>query len=176
MIMSDSTKIRTNDSKDKLAVVESTDIATTSNTRSVVIAAILAVIMLLIGFGGGFLIGRHSVKKTITQAASRFGNQGTQDPMGLGGRFGAQRRGEALGNMGNRLNGVVTAVNGSSFTLAGQGTTKTIQTSGTTVYSGGSTVKVNDSVNVVYSGSGDTLTATRVTILNNQIDSPTITQ
>jgi hypothetical protein len=63
-----------------------------------------------------------------------------------------------------RLSGVVTAVSDSSFTIAGGGTTNTIQTNSSTQYSGDSKASVNDTVIVVGTTSNSVFTATQVVI------------
>lgn len=65
---------------------------------------------------------------------------------------------------GTRLHGVVTAVNGSTFTVAGNGATKEVSTNSSTQFSGGDQVKVNDSVLVAGTNNNGTFTATQVVI------------
>jgi len=66
-----------------------------------------------------------------------------------------------------RLTGVVTQVNGDSFTIAGNGTTKTIKTTTDTNYNtADKKVSVNDSVVVKGTDSNGTFTATSVNIVN----------
>lgn len=64
----------------------------------------------------------------------------------------------------NQTRGVVTAVNGSSFTVAAYGSTTTVQTSSATQYHGGDQVKVNDTVIAYGAGNNGTLNATQVVI------------
>lgn len=67
----------------------------------------------------------------------------------------------------SRLTGVVTQVNGDSFTIAGNGTTKTIKTNSDTSYNtADKKVSVNDSVIVAGTDSNGTFTATTVNIVN----------
>lgn len=70
----------------------------------------------------------------------------------------------------SRLTGVVTQVGSDSFTIAGNGTTKTIKTTGSTVFNSADnkTVAVNDSVVVTGSDNNGTFTATNVRVLNVQ--------
>jgi len=71
------------------------------------------------------------------------------------------------GTQYTRLNGVVTQVSGSSFTIAGNGTTKTITTDGDTDYNTtDKKVTVNDSVVVIGTDSNGTFTAKNVRLLN----------
>lgn len=67
-------------------------------------------------------------------------------------------------NTGDRVTGVVTAVDGSSFTLAGFGSTTNVTTNSSTQYQGGNTVKVNDTVAAIGTTSNGILTATQVSI------------
>jgi hypothetical protein len=60
--------------------------------------------------------------------------------------------------------GVVTAVSGANFTIAGNGASTSVTTSSSTEYQGGNTVKANDSVIVEGTKTGDTIAATRVII------------
>jgi hypothetical protein len=65
------------------------------------------------------------------------------------------------------VSGVVTQVSADSFTIAGNGTTKTIKTTGSTTYNTGSgKAAVNDSVHVSATKNGDTLTAVSVRVAN----------
>lgn len=65
------------------------------------------------------------------------------------------------------VHGVVTAVNGDSFTVAGNGTSKVVKTNSSTVYNNsGNKVAVNDTVSVMGTTNGETFTATRVYIRN----------
>ncbi|MEI6237107.1 MAG: DUF5666 domain-containing protein [Candidatus Saccharibacteria bacterium] len=64
------------------------------------------------------------------------------------------------------VNGVVTTINGQSFTIAGNGTTNTVQTNSSTQYSGSTKVSVNDSVTVSGSTNNSVFTATQVVIRN----------
>jgi hypothetical protein len=70
----------------------------------------------------------------------------------LTGSHGFMHRGNAFigkrgfGDNQNRLHGTVTAVNGSGFTVAGNGAVTQVQTSSSTQYHGGNQVKVNDTV------------------------------
>lgn len=62
--------------------------------------------------------------------------------------------------------GVVTAVSGSSITVAGGGKSQAITTNSSTTYVGGTKPAVNDSVIVTGTKSGSTITATQVEVLN----------
>lgn len=65
---------------------------------------------------------------------------------------------------GDRVVGTVTAVDGSSFTVAGDGSTTKVTTDDSTRYTYGNQVKVNDTVMVLGNTSGGTLKADRVVI------------
>ena len=79
-------------------------------------------------------------------------------------RFMMGGNGQGTVNSANQVSGVVTAVNGSSFTLAGFGSTTNVTTDSSTQYQGGNTVKVNDTVVALGTTTGGTLTATEVSI------------
>jgi hypothetical protein len=64
----------------------------------------------------------------------------------------------------NRTQGIVTSVNGSSFTIASRGSSTTIETNGSTQYTGGNQVKPNDSVLVFGTNNNGTFTATQIVI------------
>ena len=91
---------------------------------------------------------------------------------GPGDLGGFRKRGFMAGGFGSkatlngesRARGVVTAVNGSSFTLAGNGATTNVTTNSSTQYRDGNTVKQNDTVVVLGTESNGSLTATQVTI------------
>lgn len=77
------------------------------------------------------------------------------------------------GMMGNRyqmndddhVSGVVTALNGSVLTVAGNGATKKVMINDSTEYYGAAQpIKVNDSVRIMGTTSGETFTATRIMI------------
>lgn len=63
-----------------------------------------------------------------------------------------------------RLQGVVTNVSGNTFTIAGDGSTNTVQTSSSTQYQNGSQVKVDDTVLVYGTTSSSAFTADTVVI------------
>lgn len=96
-------------------------------------------------FGGGYNVGM-------------FGRHGGM--MGL--RSGLD--GTTTINGQTRIKGVVTSVNGSSFTIAGNGSTTNVTTSSSTQYQGGNQVKQNDTVTVFGTTSNNTLSATEVVI------------
>jgi len=120
------------------------------------VLGILIVVLVLLLVGSVFH-NRH--ESTV------FGNPGGRTFNVMGGGQGHRFRGGAGGlNSQNRISGVVTAVNGSSFTLAGQGSSTQVQTDSSTQYQGGNQVKVNDSVIAFGTTSNGTFTATEVAI------------
>ena len=63
------------------------------------------------------------------------------------------------------MSGVVTAVDGSIITVAGNGTTTKVTTTDSTTYTGDDKpAAVNDTIMVVGTTSGDTFTATRISL------------
>ena len=69
-----------------------------------------------------------------------------------------------LGNSGNHIIGAVTAVDGSSFTVVGNGTSTKVDTNSSTKYWGGSSVQVNDTVGVLGTNNNGTITASEIVI------------
>ena len=72
--------------------------------------------------------------------------------------------GSRIGTNHDRASGTVTAVSGSSFTLAGHGSSYSVQTDSTTNYEGSNSVKVNDTVIAFGTTNNGVLTATQVVI------------
>jgi hypothetical protein len=99
-------------------------------------------------------------------------NHGTAVTTGFVGRgMGFERRGfvgQAISTNQVEVSGVVTAVNGQSFTIAGNGTTNTVQTNSSTEFTGATKVNVNDSVVAVGTTNNSTFTASQVVVNNNQ--------
>lgn len=105
---------------------------------------------------------------------SHYDREDTTRPMGVGGfvmggpghaSFGGEgRRLNSSDDNTNRLSGVVTAVNGTTFTIGGHGATNSVVTNSTTQFTGGDKVAVNDSVLVSGVVANGTFTATRVII------------
>jgi hypothetical protein len=62
------------------------------------------------------------------------------------------------------MQGVVTAVNGSTITVAGNGATNTVTTNSSTQYTGGSKAAVNDTIVAVGTTNNNVFTATRIII------------
>jgi hypothetical protein len=64
----------------------------------------------------------------------------------------------------NLVSGVVTAVNGSTLTVAGDGSTSSVDTTSSTSYTNAPSAVVNDTVIATGSTSGGTFTATRIIV------------
>jgi len=121
---------------------------------------LLGVLILLVVLMAGVGIANHHRRLergivTSGQFGTGFGER-HQGFMAMGGK--------QLADGQNRTSGVVTAVNGSSFTLAGHGSTTEVTTNSSTQYRDGNTVKVNDTVVVSGTTINGTLTATKVVI------------
>ena len=68
-------------------------------------------------------------------------------------------------NDNSRITGVITAIDGSTLTVAGEGTTKKVTTNDSTEYYGAAQpVKVNDTVRIMGSTTGDSFSASKVMI------------
>jgi hypothetical protein len=138
---------------------------TVSNHRNWVNGAVAALIVILIFLAGTSFANHH---RQDMQSKHIFATQG--GPFGAGLERGT--RGGMHGTLGDsttsngetHLSGVVTAVNGDSFTVAGSGATTSVTTNSSTQYKGGNTVKQNDTVIVVGTSANGTLTATNVVI------------
>lgn len=126
----------------------------------------LALFLLLLGLLAlsalARLLHRAEQQSGISGSPGGYGYQRTEDGHSM------MRRGQAAPSTDStRVIGVVTQVNADSFTVAGNGTTKTVKTNGSTVYNtAGNKVAVNDSVSVIGVTSGDSFTATRVMVQN----------
>jgi hypothetical protein len=130
-----------------------------SNWRNpwVVLASVLVLVFIVFGL--------------ISHAAVHFGPQmytritGTSGPAGAGmwGPEGA-RRSVAVAPGGSQVQGVVTAIDGTKLTIAGDGTTSTVYTSSATQYIGASSAAVNDTVDVTGTTSDGTFTASSIAI------------
>src|SRR4051812_16005669 len=95
----------------------------------------LVVLILVFMAGAGIANHRHG------EMGFKYGGV-ARAPGGFGGgrRFGGAGQGTVTINGQTRTSGVVTSVNGSSFTLAGHGSTTNVTTSGSTQYQGGNQV------------------------------------
>ncbi|HKX73425.1 MAG TPA: hypothetical protein VJM32_05395 [Candidatus Saccharimonadales bacterium] len=124
-------------------------------------------VILALGFGAGWLSRNETNDRLIGPGFAHKADvfEGSRPMMKQ--HLGGEDVNPTDGTEYSHLSGVVTQVNGDTFTIAGNGTTKTIKTNGSTTYNVTTNkVKVNDSVIVKGSKSGDTFTATGVSILN----------
>ena len=128
------------------------------NSRNWLVPGLLIIIILL-------LVGMI--------AHGRADRLGRIDGKAFGGGFSTMRGpergfirtgGKIGGSNQAQLRGVVTAINGSTFTIAGDGATNDVTTNSSTQYQGGSQPKVNDSVLVSGTTNNGTFTATEVVI------------
>lgn len=140
-----------------------TERATTNRESTrLVLVTITSIVALIVGGSIGYAIGYSIASRNhnsdMSNGGSAFNGQNG------GGLFGGDPSGR-MDSLGNRLTGGVSAVNGSSFTVIGDGGTYTITTNSDTKWSGqNSSVAINDTVMISYTGSGDTLTATCVRV------------
>jgi hypothetical protein len=120
-----------------------------------VLSALLAILLVVVIFAAGM------------HAAHREDRPGFVVHRGFGMQ---QRLGDARpgfmdnAQAQNRLVGVVTAVNGSSLTVAGNGATSTVNTSSSTRYRNGNATKVNDTVMILGTNNNGTWTAEQIVI------------
>lgn len=129
--------------------------------KTLLVVGVVAASGLLLG--GAFVAGRHAQQRAST-TNSTFGNrqsgdvqlspnsmQQTQGGSGYGGGFSGttmQDDGDtSTTSSATRVSGVVTAVDGDTITVAGNGTTKKVTVSSNTTYTGSSEpAKVNDTI------------------------------
>jgi hypothetical protein len=122
------------------------------------------VLMLIAGAVRHHMWQQRSLTTTdFRPGQSHTGNR--YDREGRGGAFGGGMMGGTTNNS-TMVSGVITAIDGATLTVAGNGTTKAVITNDdTTEYFGAAQpVKVNDSVRITGTTSGDAFTATRVMI------------
>ncbi len=127
----------------------------------------LAVVLLFLAFVFGVGIGNHHRAYRTNAVVGLHGPmaQSFLEKEDAGSGFPLSPHGGTVTIDGKTFEqGVVTAVNGSNFTLASHGATTKVVTNGSTQYQNGNQVKQNDSVVVTGTLSGSTLTATHITI------------
>jgi hypothetical protein len=141
----------------------SANYSTFHNSR-VWLYGLLGLFILIIVFAAGVGAANHHQQQQMLNKPSGFGIRFVGDrPFGRPGGF-DNSDGITTSNGQTRTAGVVTNVNGSSFTLAGHGATINVMTSTSTEYQGGNQVKQNDSVIVLGSNNNGTINATQVVI------------
>ncbi len=117
--------------------------------------------VLLVAFAVALVV--FVVGAAIGHVSDRFGMMRA----GVDGRFGVRSQmftgGVQYSNQ-LQIEGVVSNVNGSTLTVAGNGATNSVVTNGSTQYTGSSQPKVNDTVVATGSLSNGTFTATQITI------------
>lgn len=124
---------------------------------------LVAAVVIILVFLAGAAVANHRHPGPLNKP-------GVMRELGRGGSFGPHRG--FGGGMGNtvtangqtRASGVVTAVTGDSFTIAGHGSTTNVITNSSTQYHGGNQVKQNDSVVVRGTIANGSLTASQVVI------------
>jgi hypothetical protein len=127
------------------------------------------VLVLALGLFAGHVAMRHNLAQRVGSRIElnqgMMNNQGGFGPMNGQRPMGGQRH-FGSGQAANRqfLTGVVTVVNGANFTVAGNGSTETVNTSGSTTFVGKTSVSVNDTVRVIGTVSGSVWTADRVIV------------
>jgi len=138
------------------------------------IVAIVVVVYLILAVGGLWFL--HSVADHRDGASSDTRTtmaQHGQRGLGNGERTYTVRQSSSDGLTTTTTNttytqtqGVVTAVNGDSIVVAGGGKTQTIKTNSSTTYVDDTKAAVNDTVVVVGTKDGDTITATQIAVYN----------
>ncbi|HSW80999.1 MAG TPA: hypothetical protein VLG40_01255 [Candidatus Saccharimonas sp.] len=134
-----------------------------ARNHRVIVAIIGGLIVLALGFMLGSLSTFHFVARRPNIDTTALRNVGPFRAHDMRGGFNGTD-----GSTVTRLSGVVTQVNGATFTIAGNGTTKTITTNDSTVFNTGSKkVNVNDSVLVTGTDGNSAFTAATVHVQNS---------
>jgi hypothetical protein len=146
------------DQKSEVHAHHHSTVAPGRNWTNILLGIVIVLLVLVIAGG---MHRHHSMPDRGFQTRT-FG------PVGMGGGehgFSVRTGGGAgIADSQAHLMGVVTAVNGDTFTVAGSGSTTDVKTSSSTQYRNGSAVKVNDSVLVAGSISGGTFQASEVVV------------
>ena len=120
---------------------------------------IFVVVMSLAGLFGGMVAYHHERQTTVLSPRFERMRSGIIQRNRTSDGFGMMNS-----NSQNAVSGVVTNVNGSSFTVASNGSTQQVPTNSLTQYQGGNQVKVNDTVVVYGAITNNTFTATQIII------------
>ncbi len=155
---------------DKPAESKGTSPQATQRWGNKTIFVIIIVCLLFSGIMGGFWFMHHWRQMAEIGLANKVEMHG-QFAMGGGGlrHFDGGEKtfdNPTDGTSRTVLTGVVTQVSASGFTIAGNGTTKTITATSNTSYVGKDKVAVNDSVMVRGTTNSNTFTADSVHIVN----------
>ena len=118
------------------------------------IIAFVSLVVLAVVFCSGIAIGRFV-------GHNRMFNINHGDMFGR--RFNSQSTSQSVANE-IQISGVVTAVNGNSFNVAGNGVTNTVYTNSQTVYLNSTKPSVNDAVRVLGSISNSKFTAQSISV------------
>jgi hypothetical protein len=144
----------------------------------IAIVAIVVVVYLMLVVGGLWIFHSIAEQQNVGQN-NTAGGMGTARQAGRSG-FGANadrtynlRQSSSDGLTTTTTNttytqteGVVTAVNSDNIVVAGGGKTQTITTNSSTTYANDTKPAVNDTVVVVGTKDGDTITATQIAVYN----------
>lgn len=124
-----------------------------------------AVVIVAIVFAAGVGVANHRSQEVFVRTGNMMGEPG--GGFGFGHRaYGERFYGGGTSTSGQtRVAGVVTAVNGSNFTVAGHGSTTNVTTNSSTQYQDGSSqLKQNDSVIIFGTESNGTITADQIIV------------
>lgn len=133
--------------------------------RTVLIACgATAIVALLIGTTIGLVLGKNGqLDDDRSRMIRPLQSNGMMD--GLQQNAFRHQGGDGQSQQSNRLTGVVTAVNGSTLTVAGNGSAHSVTTNSSTQWLGNISAAVNDTVMIEYSGSGSDLTALSIRVI-----------
>lgn len=123
------------------------------------VPVIVVIVVFLAGLAGSIAVYNHRQEGVVLYP--RYGrNTVVQRDHGMYGMRGVGM----MDNSQNTVSGVVTNVTGSSFTVAGSGSTQKVSISNSTQYTGGNQVKTNDTVVIYGTTNNGVLAATQVII------------
>lgn len=140
-----------------------------------IVGLVVLVYALLVIGGFWFLhaVADHQGANGMTNTQAGMSRQGGRPGFGGGERTYNLRQSESDGLTTTTTNttytqtqGVVTAVNSDSIVVAGGGKTQTIKTNSSTTYVDDTKAAVNDTVVIVGTKDGDTITATQIAVYN----------
>ena len=139
--------------------------------RGLIAILIIAILILLaLAVGAGYMMNNHFERRLISQpnyTVNRMMRYDDNSGVGYGQYVETTASsGSITTTVYNYKTGVVTAVNSDNIVIAGNGKQTTIKTDSSTQYVGGTKPVVNDTVSVIGTTTDNTITATRISVVN----------
>jgi hypothetical protein len=125
------------------------------------VAVILVLLVLIIVFGAGIFIGHRRHTNIVVRSNSYNFRPGLGE---YGGGFGFNSLAAS-----SRITGAVTAINGSTLTVIGNGTTYTVTTTSATKYANNVMPSVDDTITILggQGSSSSSFTASAIVVMNH---------